>query len=391
MLELKLIPLIGLCTLIASTTGCASNATDVPPATSASAAAKPASIQRTPWGSVDGKQVTLFTLRNEHGLELKVLSYGGIITELRVPDRQGKLDDIVLGFDDLESYREKTPYFGAVIGRIANRISGARFTLDGKEYQLAANDGKNSLHGGRKGWDKVVWDAAAFDTPAGPVVQLSYVSKDGEEGFPGTVTARNTYTLTHQNELKIEMEATTDRTTIVNMAHHTYWNLAGQSSGTVLDQEMQIDADQYTPVDPALNTQNGSILPVAGTAFDFRTSKPLGRDLKAAGGNPQGFDTNWVVRGEPHALRHVLRVKDPKSGRVLTLQADQPGVQLYTGNFLDGTLRGKGGTSYPQYGAFCIETQKFPNSINVPAWRNEVVLEPGQVYVSTMIHSFSVE
>jgi len=389
MLALKLTTLIGLCTLIASTTGCANNATEVPPATSA--AAKPASILRAPWGSVDGKPVTLFTLTNKHGLELKVLSYGGIITELRVPDRDGKLDDVVLGFDDLESYREKSPYFGAVVGRVANRISGARFSLDGKEYVLAANDGKNSLHGGRKAWDKVVWDAAAFDTPAGPVVQLSYSSKDGEEGFPGTVNARNTYTLTHDNELKIEMEATTDQATVVNMAHHTYWNLAGQGSGAVLDQELQIDADEYTPVDPELNTQNGRVEPVAGTPFDFRSTKPLGKDLKAAGGNPQGFDTNWVVRGEPHTLRRVLRAKDPKSGRVLTLQADQPGVQLYTGNFLDGSLKGKGGASYVQYGAFCIETQKFPNSINVPAWRAEVVLEPGQHYVSTMIHTFSVE
>ncbi|MEO6603206.1 MAG: aldose epimerase family protein [Polyangiaceae bacterium] len=375
--------------MIASTTGCASNATDVPSATSP--AAKPVSIQRTPWGSVDGKQITLFTLTNRHGLELKVLSYGGIITELRVPDRHGKFDDIVLGFDDLESYREKTPYFGAIIGRVANRISGARFALGGKEYLLASNDGKNSLHGGRKGWDKVVWDAAAFDTPAGPAVQLSYLSKDGDEGFPGTVNARNTYTLTHDNELKVEMEATTDSPTVINMAHHTYWNLAGQASGPVFDQEMQIDADEYTPVDPLLNTQNGRVEPVAGTPFDFRTAKPLGRDLKAAGGNPPGFDTNWIVRGEPHALRRVLRAKDPKSGRVLTLQADQPGVQLYTGNFLDGTLRGKGGTIYQQYGAFCIETQRFPNSINVPAWRSEVVLEPGQVYVSTMVHTFSVE
>jgi aldose 1-epimerase len=389
MLDLKLTLLIGLCTVIASTPGCANKATDVTPTTSA--AVTPVSIQRTPWGSVDGKQVTLFTLTNKHGLELKVLSYGGIITEFRVPDRNGKLDDIVLGFDDLESYREKTPYFGAVVGRIANRISGARFSLDGKEYQLAANDGKNSLHGGRKGWDKVVWDAAAFDTPAGPVVQLSYTSKDGEEGFPGTVNARNTYTLTHDNELKVEMEATTDRTTIVNMAHHTYWNLAGQASGTVVDQEMQIDADEYTPVDPELKTQNGRVEPVAGTPFDFRTTKPLGKDLKATGTDPLGFDTNWVVRGEPNALRRVLRAKDPKSGRVLTLQADQPGVQLYTGNYLDGSLSGKGGVHYPQYGAFCVETQKFPNAINVPAWRAQVVLEPGQVYVSTMIHTFSVE
>lgn len=389
MIDIKLISLIGLCTVIASTPGCANKATDVAPATSA--AATPASIQRTPWGTVDGKQVTLFTLTNKHGLELKVLSYGGIITEFRVPDRNGKLEDIVLGFDDLESYREKTPYFGAVVGRIANRISGARFTLDGKEYQLAANDGKNSLHGGVKGWDKVVWEAAAFDTPAGPAVQLSYTSKDGEEGFPGTVNARNTYTLTHDNQLKVEMEATTDRTTIVNMAHHTYWNLAGQASGPVFDQEMQIDADQYTPVNPELKTQDGRVEAVAGTPFDFRTPKPLGRDLKATGGDPLGFDTNWVVRGEPNTLRRVLRAKDPKSGRVLTLQADQPGVQLYTGNYLDGSLRGKGGVHYPQYGAFCVETQRFPNAINVPAWRSQVVLEPGHVYTSTMIHSFSVE
>ncbi len=383
---------IGICILIASTTGCASTDNAVAPAAAPAAAASPASsIQRAPWGNVEGKPVTLFTLSNAHGLVLRVSSYGAIITELHVPDREGRLADVVLGFDDLQSYQKHSPYFGATVGRVANRISGARFTLDGKEYALAANDGKNSLHGGRKGWDKVVWDAAAFDTPEGPVLQLSYSSKDGEEGFPGTVNARTTYTLTHENELKVEMEATTDRTTIVNMVQHTYWNLAGAETGSVLDQELQIDADQYTPVDSELRTQNGSIESVKGTPFDFTTPKAIARDLLTAGGDPKGFDTNWIVRGEPHTLRRVARLKDGKSGRVLTLMGDQPGVQFYSGNYLDGSLRGKQGAKYAQYAGLCLETQRFPNSINVPAWRAEVVLEPGQLYQSTMIHQFTTE
>ena len=388
MIDSALVFWIGICTVIATSSSCAS--TESAAAATASGARAP-SIQRAAWGKVDGKPVTLFTLSNAHGLVLKVSSYGAIVTELHVPDRHGQLADVVLGFDDLESYRKQSPYFGATVGRVANRISGARFTLDGKEYALAANDGKNALHGGRKGWDKVVWDAAAFDTPEGPVVQLSYSSKDGEEGYPGTVNARTTYTLTQHDELKIEMEATTDRTTIVSMAHHTYWNLAGAASGTVLAHELQIEADEYTPVDSELRTQSGRIEPTAGTPFDFSAPKPIGRDLLAAGGDPKGFDTNWVVRGEPHTLRRVLRLMDPASGRVLTLSGDQPGVQFYSGNYLDGSLRGKGGASYAQYSGLCLETQKFPNSINVPAWRAEVVLEPGQLYQSTMIHQFTTE
>ncbi|HEY3665483.1 MAG TPA: aldose epimerase family protein, partial [Polyangiaceae bacterium] len=277
------------------------------------------------WGEVDGKPVTLFTLTNNNGLVMKVANYGGVITELDVPDRTGKLADIVLGFDDLASYVKKNPHFGAVIGRVANRISGARFELEGKVYPLAANDGKNSLHGGAKGWDKVVWDAIASDTPAGPSVRLTYTSKDGEEGYPGTVTASNTYTLTNDNELRVEMEATTDKDTVLSMAHHSYWNLAGHASGPVLGQELKINANKYTPNDPATGTLGGEIASVKGTPFDFTSAKTIGQDLTAAGGNPIGFDGNWIVNGAPGQLREVLRVKDPKSGRVLTLSGDQPG------------------------------------------------------------------
>lgn len=348
-------------------------------------------IQQRPWGEVDGKPVTLFTLTNKHGSFVKIATYGGIIVELHVPDRAGKLGDIVLGFDDLASYVKGSPYFGAVIGRVANRISGAQFELDGVSYPLSANNGRNSLHGGVKGWDKVVWDAIAVDTPEGPSVQLSYVSKDGEEGFPGTVKAQNRYTFTNANELKVEMRAETDRPTIINMAHHSYFNLAGQGSGTVLEQVLKINAHSFTPNDPALHTVGGQVAPVAGTPFDFNEPKPIGRDLQAAGGDPIGFDSNWIVDGPARELREVARVKDPRSGRAFILKADQPGVQFYSGNYLDGTLVGKGAARYPQYAGFCLETQRFPNAINVPAWRDQVIARPGAPFTSTMIFSFTAD
>jgi aldose 1-epimerase len=359
---------------------------------SATALAVPSSqITKERWGRVDGKDVTLFTLSNENGLLMKVANYGGAITQLKVPDRHGKLADIVLGFDDLASYQKSSPYFGAVIGRVANRISGASFTLEGKTYPLAANSGKSSLHGGNKGWDKVVWHAQATQTSEGPRLMLSYTSLDGEEGYPGTVKASNTYTLTDRNVLRIEMEASTDRATVINMAHHTYWNLAGHDSGPVCEQELLIHARQYTPAEPFSLTVNGDVAPVAGTPFDFRTAKPIGRDLLAAGGEPVGFDSNWIVDGVCHALRPVAQAKDPKSGRILTLSGDQHGVQFYSGNFLDGTLRGKGGTRYDQHSGFCLETQELPNAINVPAWSDSVILKPGQTYKSTMLIAFTTE
>jgi len=389
--------LIGVASSIALAAGCATVPAKAPaPAEKASPpdtskVSSVPSIQSRAWGEVDGKPVTLFTLTNRHGLVMKVASYGGIITELHVPDRAGKLDDIVLGFDDLAGYVKGSPYFGAVIGRVANRISGAKFELGGVSYTLAANNGKNSLHGGVKGWDKVVWDAVAVETADGPSVQLSYTSKDGEEGFPGTVMAKNTYTLTNTNQLKVEMQAETDRLTVINMAHHSYFNLAGHASGPVFDQVLKLNAKAYTPSDPVLNTPGGQVLAVEGTPFDFTKPKPIGRDLKAAGGDPIGFDSNWIVDGAPHALRDVAEVRDPHSGRVLTLVADQPGVQFYSGNFLDGTLTGKGGAKYAQYAGFCLETQRFPNAINVPAWRDQVIVKPGAAYASNLIFSFTTE
>jgi aldose 1-epimerase len=364
-----------------------------PPAAPAAAAAPlPApepSITRAHLGKADGKDVTLFTLKNQNGLVLKAISYGATITELHVPDRAGKLADIVLGFETLEGYTNgKNPFFGVTVGRVANRIREGKFKLAGKDYALAANDKPHHLHGGPKGWDKVVWDAEARETPEGPALHFSYVSRDGDEGYPGTVTAQTTYTLTQQNELRVEMVATTDKTTLVNMAHHSYWNLGGFGAGSILDHELTLFANEYTPGDPVV--PNGQVKKVAGTAFDFTTSKAIGKDLAKTGGNPLGYDHNYVVMGEPNRLRPVARLKDPKSGRVLTLEADQPGVQLYSGNFLDGSLTGKG-AQYEKHAGVCLETQKFPNSINIPAWQNQVILEPGQTYRHVMVHRFSAE
>jgi aldose 1-epimerase len=360
-----------------------------PVAPAAPAPAKDPAITKAPFGKADGKDVTLFTLKNRNGLVLKAINYGATVTELHVPDRAGKLADVVLGFEKLEGYTNgKNPYMGVTAGRVANRIRAAKFKLAGKDYQLAANDKPHHLHGGNKGWDKVVWDVEERETPDGPALHFSYVSKDGEEGYPGTVSAHTTYTLTNDNELRVEMTASTDKTTLVNMAHHTYWNLAGFSSGTILDHELTLFATEYTPGDPMVPT--GQVKKVAGTPFDFTTAKPVGRDLEKTGGSPIGYDHNFIVSGEPERLRPVARLKDPKSGRVLTLEADQPGVQFYSGNFLDGSLTGKG-ARYVKHAGLCLETQKFPNSINVPAWQKQVVLEPGHTYKHVMIHKFSAE
>ncbi len=368
----------------ASATPAATTATQ----SAANAPAAPASkISQAPFGKVDGKDVSLYTLTNAKGLVAKITNYGAIVTELHVPDKAGKLDDVVLGFDNVTDYVEHSPYFGAIVGRVANRIKNAQFELDGKKYKLAANNAPHHLHGGKKGFDKVIWDATPADTPNGPALKLTYVSKDGEEAYPGTVTATVTYTLTNDNELKVEMQAQSDKTTLVNLAHHSYWNLGGAAANTVLEHELTLFSDNYTPGDPV---PDGKLKPVKGTPFDFTAAKLIGKDLKEAGGKPVGFDHNFVVRGDPNQLRPVARLKDPKSGRVLTIEADQPGVQFYTGNFLDGSVKGKGRT-YAQYAGLCLESQKFPNSVNVPAWKNEVVLKPGGTYRHTMIHRFSAE
>jgi aldose 1-epimerase len=341
-----------------------------------------------PFGKLGDTAVQLFTLTNANGLVARITNYGAIVTELHLPDRQGTMADVVLGFGDVDGYLKGNPYFGAIVGRVANRIMNARFELDGRSFVLEANDRPHHLHGGVKGWDKVVWQAKPVETAEGPALELTYVSKDGESGYPGTVSATTVYTLTHANELKVEMRATTDATTLVNMAHHTYWNLAGHGSGTILDHELTLYADRYTPGTPMV--PDGRIAPVGGTAFDFTRSKPIGRDLARAGGRPVGYDHNFVVNGEPGRLRPVARLADPKSGRVMTVSADQPGVQFYSGNFLDGSVSGKGAT-YVQYAGLCLETQKFPNAVNVPDWRDQVILRPGQTYRHVMVHAFSVD
>jgi aldose 1-epimerase len=345
-------------------------------------------VTAAPFGKVDETPVQLYSLTNKNGLIAKITNFGATLVELHVPDRTGTLADIVLGFDNVDAYAAGGPYFGAIVGRVANRIGNARFTLNGKDYPLAANDKPHHLHGGRKGWDKVVWDATLSNSADGSSLELTYVSKDGEEGYPGTVNAKTIYTLTNDNELRVEMQATTDKTTLVNMAHHSYWNLGGHNSGTILDHLLTLSADSYTPGTPMV--PDGRILSVKGTPFDFRSPKAIGTDLKQIGNRPTGYDHNFVINGSANQLRPVARVKDPKSGRVLTLSADQPGVQFYTGNFLNGSAKGKG-TSYQQYSGFCLETQKFPNAINIPAWRDQVILEPGQAYRHVMIHKFTTE
>ena len=342
-----------------------------------------------PFGTLRGAPVQLYTLTNAHGLVAKITNYGATVTELHLPDRNGTFADVVLGFDHLDGYLKGGPYFGAIVGRVANRIRNAEFTLEGKHFTLAANDGANHLHGGQTGWDKVVWRATPIVTAEGPALSLTYVSKDGEEGYPGTVTATTVYTLTNTNQFKVEMQATTDRTTLVNMAHHSYWNLGGHDSGTILDQQLTLFADQYTPGDPMVPT--GVVASVKGTPFDFTHAKSVGADLQATGGTPVGFDHNFVVNGDPSAMRPVARVKDPKSGRVMSLSADQPGVQFYTGNFLDGSITGKGGAVYAQYTGLCLETQKFPNAINIPAWQQQVIVTPGQTYKHRMVYTFTTE
>ena len=343
-------------------------------------------ITKTPFGEIDDRAVDLYTLTNANGLVLEVITYGAIVRRLEVPDRHGKLADVVLGFDDLASYTASSPYFGAICGRCSNRIRAGRFELDGRSYQLPVNDGPDHLHGGR-GWDKVVWTAEAMETAAGPAVRLSYVSRDGEGGYPGTVTASCVYTLTKKDELSVEMQAATDHVTLVNMVHHSYWNLGGAGSGPITDHELTLHARAYTPGDPVVPT--GRIEGVRNTPFDFSAGKPIGRDLAAVGGDPVGYDHNFVVDGAAGELRPIARLAHPGSGRVLTIEADQPGVQFYCGKVLDGSLRGKGGKAYAQYGGLCLESQAFPNSVNIPAWRNQVILTADRTYKHLMIHRFT--
>lgn len=336
---------------------------------------------------IDGNAARLYTLRNDSGVTMQVTNYGAIITSLHVPDRNGTPADIVLGYDDLAGYIAQTPYFGAVVGRSANRIANGQFELDGRSYQLAQNNGTNHLHGGRKGFDKQVWKARTFDTADGPAIEMTYVSSDGDEGYPGELRATVRYTLTNDNRLLVDMSATTDAPTLCNLAQHTYWNLAGHASGSIEGHRLKLHADHYTPVDEKL-IPTGEIAPVAGTPFDFTKAKPIGQDLKKIESDPVGYDHNIVVRGEPFEMKTVAEVVEPTSGRKMVLRANQPGVQFYSGNFLDGTLTGKGGAVYQQYQGFCLETQVYPDAIHNPNWP-QAVLRPGERYHHRMEIAFS--
>jgi aldose 1-epimerase len=349
-----------------------------------------AKIETRDFGTVDGKTAHLYTLTNANGMVAKITDYGTILTELWVPDKSGKTTDVVLGFDNLEAYLKGHPFFGAIAGRCANRIAKGKFTLDGKAYQLATNNGVNALHGGVKGFDKHLWTAEPpKETPEGIVLTLSRTSPDGEEGYPGTLQVSCTYTLTNRNELKVEFAATTDKATPVNLAHHSYWNLGGAAAGDILGHELQINADAYTPVDDTL-IPTGQTPPVEGTPFDFRAPKAIGKDVARAGGDPVGFDHNFVLNGKMGDLRWAARLTDPKSGRQLEILTTEPGVQFYTGNFLDGSLTGKGSVVYKKHQGLCLETQHFPDSINKPQWPT-VVLKPGETYRHVMVHAFTAK
>ena len=340
----------------------------------------------------NGKSVEIYTLRNARGAEARIMTYGGIVQSLIVPDKHGKLADIVLGYDTLDGYLTNSPYFGALVGRYGNRIGGAKFALEGKTYTLAANNGPNSLHGGLKGFDKVVWTAQPSIGVSGPVLSLAHVSLDGEEGFPGNLLVTAVYSLSDKNELKIEFTATTDMPTVCNLTHHSYFNLAGQGNGDILGHIVYINSDKTTPVDAGL-IPTGEFADVTGTPFDFRKPTAIGARItdpdKVLQYGP-GYDHNWVINKPLGKFGLQARVVEPNSGRVMEVWSDQPGLQFYAGNFLDGSIKGKGGAIYQKRTGFCMEPQHYPDSPNKPNFPS-VELRPGQTYHNTIVYKFSAE
>ncbi len=340
----------------------------------------------------DGKKADLYTLTNANGLVAKITNYGGTMVELWVPDRDGKLGDILLGFDNIKDYEEKSPYFGSLIGRYGNRIGKGKFTLGGKEYTLAKNNDENHLHGGLKGFDKVVWDATPFKNSKGVGLKLHYLSKDMEEGYPGNLDVNVTYMLTDKNELTIEYMATTDKLTVCNLTNHNYYNLAGQGTRNNYDHQLMINADYFTPVDKGL-IPTGELLPVKGTPMDFTKLTPIGArvdddftQLKYGG----GYDHNWVLKKKGSEMSLAAEVYEPTTGRVMDIYTNEPAIQFYCGNFLDGTFAGKEGKVYKHRYAFCLETQHYPDSPNQPGFPT-TTLRPGQVYKTKTVHKFTTK
>lgn len=352
-----------------------------------------AGVTVAPFGTMpDGTAVELITLTNANGIEVRAISYGGIIISLRTPDRNGQLDDIVLGYDSLGGYvTDNSPYMGAIIGRYGNRIAGGRFELDGQMHTLATNDGPNHLHGGVRGFDKVVWNVEPSQDASGASAIFTRVSPAGEEGYPGTLSARVVYTLSDDNALTVEYRATTDAPTHVNLTQHSYFNLAGQGARDILAHQLQIDADRYTPVDETL-IPTGELADVTGTPFDFRTPTAMGAridadDMQIARG--RGYDHNYVLRRTGEGLQRAARVVDPSSGRMLEIDTTEPGIQFYSGNFLDGSITGKAGRAYQHRYGFCLETQHYPDSPNQPAFPS-TILRPGEEYATTTVFRFGV-
>jgi aldose 1-epimerase len=357
--------------------------------------AKKAAVVRTAFGRMpDGTGVDLFTLTNRNGVQIRTIPRGAIIVSARVPDRSGTFDDVVLGFDTLDGYLENNPYFGAVVGRYGNRIAKGRFTLDGRVFQLATNNGANHLHGGVNGFDKQLWHGEPFERGGNVGVAYTLTSRDGDEGYPGTVNARVTYTLRPSNELAIDYEATTDKPTPINLTQHSYFNLAGDGDGDILAHDLTIDADRFTPVDEGL-IPTGELAAVDGTPFDFRKPMAIGArigndDIQLRYG--KGYDHNWVLNG--HGAQgtgpvHAARVVDPKTGRTLDVSTTEPGLQFYTGNFLDGTIHGKSGRVYQRRHGLCLETQHFPDSPNHPDFPSTIV-RPGERHQSQTVFAFGV-
>lgn len=353
-----------------------------------------ASVTHSLFGALpDGTKIEQFTLTNASGAEVRVINYGGIVTAIKVQDRNGKLDDVVLGYDTFDGYVKNPTFFGAIIGRYANRIAKGEFKLDNKAYKLALNNKPNTLHGGNKGFDKVVWQAEPLNTPGVIGVAMTYVSPDGEEGYPGTLTTRVTYTFNNSNELIVDYTATTDKTTVVNFTNHSYFNLGGDGSGDILSHKLTINADSYTPTD-ATGIPLGKFASVAGTSLDFRIPSAIGTHIEAEHKIGLGYDYNFVINRAANSQANDLvvaaRVEEPKTGRILEVRTTEPGIQLYTANHMDGTLIGKSGHAYSKHDAFCLETQHFPDSPNQPSYPT-TTLKPGETFRSQTVYAFSTK